>query len=227
MLGPGEELTYNKEWNLIDKFGDPVPPGIYHLKTTIKTSLTIESEPLDIEIQGHEQDILLYKGWNFISLPCVPVNPDMSIILKPIWSHLKSIWAYNTGTNSWIRHVAGDAYYLNNLKTMEVGKGYWIEVSQDVILNIVGKFIQDPRIMLKTGWNFVGFNSASPLSLNHAMGSIQYKSIHAYDNINREWLGQATLNPQFLNRLNYLEPGKGYCIYVNANCIWDIRNPNF
>lgn len=225
MLGPGEEMRYSKDWNLIYNSGDPMPPGIYQLKATIiiNTNLIIESEPLDIEVQGHELDIFLYKGWNFISLPCMPVYSDMSIILKSIWPHFKSIWTNDVRTKSWIRYIVGGSYYFNNLKTMEIGKGYWIEVSQDTILHVVGRFIQDPRIVLRSGWNLVGFNSANLLPLNQIMGSISYKSINTYENIENKWLGQWPQEPQILNGLDHLEPGKGYCIYVNSDCIWDIR----
>jgi hypothetical protein len=205
--------------------GEPIPPGVYQVLTIIKTSLVIESELLNIEVQGYEQDIPLYKGWNFISLPCVPLDSSIFNILRFVFPYYKAIWTYDSKTDSWLKYVTGNDYYYNDLRTMEYGKGYLIEVSQDVILSIMGRFIEDTKVYLKPGLNFVGFNSTSSLPIYEALSSVNYKSILAYkhDDLAEKWVSQLSEAPAFFNNLSNLEPGKGYCIYVDTACLWEIK----
>lgn len=233
MLGPGEEMTYFADWNLNYATGDPVPPGDYQVSALIDLDITdenspkIESEILNFFVEGYEQDIMLKKGWNFVSLPCQPVYTDLPIVLKSIWPYCRSVWAYDSRTGTWMKYAADNPPFFNILKYMEKGNGYWIEVSQDAILHIMGRIIEDTRIHLWPGWNFTGFNSTNILPLDIALSSIQYKSIYTYDNIAKKWIGRMSDGPSFLNNLTQLEPGGAYCIYVDAECIWDISSTSY
>lgn len=152
------------------------------------------------------------------------MDSSIFVVLENILPYCKSIWNYDSAMKSWLKYIPGYPYYLNDLQFIEYGKGYWIQVSQDVIFNVIGNFIEYKRIFLYPGWNFVGFNSTVPLTVEQALSSLDYKSICTYNNdeIRKQWERQMPGAPTFLNKMSKLESGKGYGIYVDKTCLWQI-----
>jgi subtilisin family serine protease len=160
-------------------------------------------------IGGLVQKVHLYQGWNLISTYLV-INADLSSILAPIEGLYRSVWTYDA--ESWRRYIPGNS--LSNLDTIEPGKGYWLDVVDEVVLTIAGERITDAVVSLHQGWNLVGCNSPAAQSRVHALSSIVYASIWTYDSKKEIWLKYVADTPGFLNTLIQLEPGKGYWIYV-------------
>lgn len=64
----------------------------------------------------------LKKGWNFISFPVIPANPNPFAIFG------QEIWWYNPGTGQW-----------ETPREVKCKKGYGIHAPEDRVVTIIGK----------------------------------------------------------------------------------------
>jgi hypothetical protein len=173
----------------------------------------------------------LQPGWNLISLPVDPGVPGYELlsILRPIEKLYKSVWAYDADLKDWKRYTVGVPDVLNDLRTMEPKKGYWINMIDEATLTVTGMRITDMTIPLSQGWNLVGYSSLKPQPAEDALVSIadERVSIWTYDSKEGNWLKYAIGAPDPLNSLGQLEPGKGYWIYIESGCYWTIPDTGY
>jgi hypothetical protein len=172
-------------------------------------------------IGGLVQELHLYPGWNLISIYVGISNTELSSVLAPIEGLYTSVWAYDAASENWTRYIPGAP--VNDLGTMEHGKGYWINIvgDEEVILPLVGEPITDTDVVLHPGRNIVGYNSSRTQAREDALSSIEYISIWTYDSARAIWLRYVvgSLNPPDTIIAN-LEPGNGYVIYVEGGPTW-------
>ena len=221
-LGPGQEETFSTEWNLTYQSGDPVPPGIYQVQAMLDCDKPVVSDILTVEVQGYEQDIMLYEGWNFISLPCYLETTNLFTVLQPVWQHCISIWTYDSEKQKWLEYVFSGTPLTDVLTVIEPGKGYLINMSGGATLTIVGRPINHSIISLSSGWNLVGCNSTIELPLDSALEFINCKSVYTYDSLEEKWIRYIPGFPELINTLTHLKPGKAYWIYVTEDDLWYI-----
>jgi len=81
----------------------------------------------------------LSEGWNLISLPLIPDNPNLSVLFPDI----DVAYAYIDGSYELVRDL-------------EAGCGYWIEVPENQTYTIYGKPFSESKIFLASGWHMSG-----------------------------------------------------------------------
>jgi hypothetical protein len=157
----------------------------------------------------------LNTGWNLKSMYKEPEVTDISTVLGSISDKVISVWAYVNG--QWQVYDPANPGF-SDLTVMEAGKGYWINMREDAILNISGSVPSNP-IAISIGWNLVGYNSGTVQDIAEALTSIegQYISVWAY--IDGQWQVYDPANPGFSDLL-LMEPGYGYWINSNQDCMW-------
>jgi len=102
---------------------------------------------------------------------------------------------------------------MNSMKTVEIGKAYFVEVTEDCTIRLEG-FTADPSsfvYFLKPGMNYLGYIGTAPLSLRVAFESlgsnlIEVKNLHEYFN---------NTYSLYFNTLKLVEPHKAYMVRVN------------
>jgi len=163
------------------------------------------------------------QGWNLISLPVNSRDNALQSVLTSVWASVNSVWTYKANSG-WSRHVVGGPDSLNDLTTMESGRGYWISMINDAILSVAGRQVTNTNTQLRGGWNLVGYNCEEEKDREMALSSIAelLRSIWTYDNGKAEWLRYVVGAPNFLNSLTHLGPGSGYWISVTEDCAWDV-----
>ena len=163
----------------------------------------------------------LYTGWNLISLPLMPEDTSITSLLSSINGNYSIVWEYSASDTAdhWKKYDPATPFG-NDLTTMEPGKGYWIMMNSDDILNISGMMPEPTDIELWSGWNLIGYNSLNPQTITGALSSISgnYSIVWAYDASDTadHWKKYDPLAP-FGNDLEIMEPGKGYWIMMSAN----------
>jgi hypothetical protein len=191
----------------IDNNGDGVPED--------------RTEPDSIDIIGETTySIPLHTGWNLISLPITPDDSDVLDVLNSVDSNWNSVWSYEDGT--WKRYDLTGPGFLNDLTTIEHGKGYWINMKSDDTLYVSGDEPTVKSITLVSGWNLVGYNSLTSMSTTDAMNSIDgnWNSVWSYET--GTWKRYDLTGPDFLNDLTTMEPGKGYWINMKSPDTWTL-----
>jgi hypothetical protein len=169
-----------------------------------------------------EMVINLSAGWSLISLYLQPVDTQINSVLSSIEGKYDSVWAYDAAAGLWRQH-SGSIPVLNPLEEMEARTGYWIMMNHPGTLIVQG--IQPASaIPLKAGWNLVGYSSQTPMSIEDYLLTVEgmCSSIWTYNSGSGEWLRYYAGAPALLNNLEYLEPGSGYWIEANEDCIWNI-----
>jgi len=167
---------------------------------------------------GIRQLIALYEGWNLISVCLNVTDVDIISLLLPLQNLYRSVWTYYNNPG-WKRYVLDGPDSLNDLDTIEPDTGYWIYMDGPATLDITGLEITDSAIPLYRGWNLVGYDSLSPKQIEEAAASMPDGTcIYGYDSVDKVWLRYIKDESDLLNSLNELEPGKGYWIYVPADC---------
>jgi len=135
-------------------------------------------------ISGTTYSISLASGWNLISVPLMPKDTGIASVLSPINGNYSIVLVYNaTDTEDHWKKYDPSAPFGNDLTTMEAGKGYWIMMNSDDTFTINGNVPGSTDIILKVGWNLVGYNSLNPQPITYALSSINgnYSIIWAYN----------------------------------------------
>lgn len=110
----------------------------------------------------------LIGGWNYISLPVIPINSDTTVVLESVADKYSEVWAYEG--QEWQVYIPGepDEYYvltsLTKLEDMVDGLGYIIKMSQPVLWEGTGMVEQPgavvpPSYSVAKGWNLIGFKT--------------------------------------------------------------------
>ena len=133
------------------------------------TDYTIE--PDSVETPGQiAYSIQLHSGWNLISLPIMPDDSDVLDVMNSVAGNGNSVWSYEAG--NWKRYDLTGPDFLNDLTTIESGKGYWINIKSADTLSVSGSEPTIKLIPLSAGWNLVGYNSLSCMPTTEAMSSV-------------------------------------------------------
>ena len=231
----GDPLEYRWDFDTADGIQvdstEENPTYEYSAAGTYTVTLIVSDGELDsvpstatAEARSVQQMVLnLAAGWNLISLYLQPMDTRLSSVLSSIEGKYDSVWAYDAMTGQWRRNVTDTPSFLNDLEEMEAHLGYWIMMNQPATLIVEGSSPAS-AIPLRAGWNLVGYNSQTPALLDDYLSTVEdsCNSIWTYDATAGEWLQYYASAPAFLNDLEYLEPGNGYWIEVNEDCIWDI-----
>ena len=110
----------------------------------------------------------LAVGWNYISLPLIPEDDDIEVVLASLEGKYDQIWAYVDG--EWQVYLPGqpDEYYiitgLTKLEKMADGLGYAIKMTEVGNLTGTGLEIEigaivPPTYPISVSWNLVGFKT--------------------------------------------------------------------
>jgi len=147
----------------------------------------------------------LDAGWNLISLPLIPPNDAITLVLADILgANLLAVWSYewNGVTEEWF-------WYPGPLTTMTDGKGYWVNLIAPDTLTFAGVVIKPapavpPEYHVYLGWNLVGFKSTTPRTAGDYLAGLgdEVVTIYGYKD-----------GAFFLVQMgDLMEPGYGYWI---------------
>jgi hypothetical protein len=160
----------------------------------------------------------LSAGWNLISIPVQPVEPELYKITEGLSEKVEAIFAYDTKASKYESYMRGST--SNDLQELRAGRGYWIYVGESTTLSVTGQQVS-MSIDLVEGWNLIGPNSIRPISIKSALQSIEgkYLALYSFESMENRYKGYA---PPDLDELTELEPGKGYWIYSTGNLSWSL-----
>lgn len=230
--------VFNNDGTLIEIFGSSgyneknlwYPKGIFadrsskvYIADTGNRSVKLYRFKRETSIQ-----ISLNTSWNLISIPLEPLNPYIQKVFSQIWSDVRSIWEYDP-INGWkYCYFLDPENIVGELKKIEPGKGYWIDMIRPATLEVEGFEADDFNYVLKKGWNLVGCKTIFPNKLYNALSGIngKYGSIWIYDSVSGR-LKNIMDNP-YSNPLEYeLHINEAFWIEVKEDCVWNINNSKY
>ncbi|RIJ34060.1 LamG-like jellyroll fold domain-containing protein [Pontibacter oryzae] len=151
------------------------------------------------------QSIALKKGWNWVSFNVGVANKEISDVINPDLLNTRSIlmsqqWTADYSGNSW----SPPGKKFNNIES------YLLKVETDAAMRVKGGLLNtaNERIILKKGWNWVGYTPQASMPVKDALASATLNSgdmikgqtgFAIYDDY-MGWIGS----------LSYLRSGEGY-----------------
>jgi PKD repeat protein len=161
----------------------------------------------------------LEKDWNLFSVPLVQSNTSRDTVLQTIEGNYAALQGYHAGkSRPWLHWHRDKPNYFNDEIEVDHKKGYYIDMIVSDYLVTAGKVAPQTDINLKSGWNLVGYPSASEQTVADALSSIDgdYNMVEYFDPIKDKEVR--------LKSNELMIPGLGYWIHATADCVWTITN---
>jgi len=169
---------YSLTINATDAAGNPATPD-ESLKVRVRSEAT-----------GFEIDLV--EGWNLISLPLIPDDSDITVIISSDTistgdvSSIGIVRAYDPATGEFPYYMPSDG--SGELAEMVDGVGYWVFMNEDATLTVTGLRWPTPPAVppsydVIVGWNLIGFKSLADDSAASYLANIEgtYPVLWIYD----------------------------------------------
>ncbi len=158
----------------------------------------------------------LELGWNLISIPLTQKHWGTAEVLKT--TAFDRVLGYDSlnRENMWKEYNLNKPY--RDLDKLEITKGYWIHVTQDCNLTVVGKVPLETRIAHSVGWNLLGYPSFTNRTIQSALEEKYWESAEGFEN---------STSPYHLEKLSGIDlmiAGNGYWVFFSTSGVWTIRN---
>ena len=174
-------------------------------------------DEISVAVTGVSVEVELNKGWNLISLPIVPDDSAIGVVLADVMDNVVSVHHYRAATGTWLIYAPPD---FTSLTTMEDGKAYWINMTAGLNLTVVGQAVAPPgygppppAYSVVEGWNMVGFRAMEAMKAEEYLKGTDCVRIYGFDLNQGGWFSLADDG--------YMEPGLGYWIaFSDAGTIY-------
>lgn len=178
------------------------------------------SDPLnpgdDGDINPSVFTIELTAGMNLISLPLSPQDTKVEVVLSSIAGKYASVWNYNE-SGKW-KSYNPNAPEFSELTDLFAGRGYWIDMTEGAVLTVSGAKAP-ATIQLRAGWNLVGYNALSTRQVRNTIGGLESCLVNIWMFRDNGWQVYDAAMP-FFTDLDALEPGFGYWVQTDRDCVW-------
>ena len=206
----GEVWEYTDSWAY--KLGNEWTYGGVNCTDDSETSASSNCPyPLCSSVSVDQQEIYFNQGWNIASTYIDPENSLIEVLFNPILDDLVIVKDY-----------LGNAYLpewsFNGIGNAQIGHGYYVKTTVFTSLTFYGDYLtpEENPITISAGWNIIGYLRTTPSSLDEIFESLVASDLIV---IIKDYLGAAYL-PEFdFNGIGDLNPGQGYQIKTNGDCI--------
>ena len=192
----GKSIIFNSGWN----------DGIAILQATYNGT----NYNITFSINHSLFTFMLYKGWNFITLPCINDYNTSSLYENISGCSIILIWnATAQQFDVYVPHAPHD--YV-----IEDGKGYFIAVEYDTIFSLEDLPIESVAIHLYVGWNAIGWFNETPTKASSLYTKINGSIILLKWNASsQDFMTYVPQAPDFS-----IYRGEAVLIAVNQESIW-------
>jgi hypothetical protein len=111
---------------------------------------------------SNSQSFQLDEGWNLITVSVIPSNSDVAQVI-PCADIVKNDECYFS-TNQ--------PAFLNSISDVIPGHGYLVHVNEICNFDVDGELINPSNVVLKEGWNIVGYPFLQEQDIESALSSI-------------------------------------------------------
>ena len=208
--GTGEVWEYTDSWAY--KLGNEWTYGGVNCTDDSETSSASNCPyPICSSVSVDQQEIYFNQGWNIASTYIDPENSLIEVLFNPILDDLVIVKDY-----------LGNAYLpewsFNGIGNVQIGHGYYVKTTVFTSITFYGAYLtpEENPIMISSGWNIIGYLRTTPSPIDEIFESLVASDLIV---IIKDYLGAAYL-PEFnFNGIGDLNPGQGYQIKTNGDCI--------
>ena len=205
--------------------GPPTPPGF----AGGTTEATPPPRAVELLEKAGTNEIPLVAGWNLISLPLDPPDPDPAAVFAPIAGQLARVEAHDVCdvADPWKLYDPADAA-ASDLTAVTPAMGLWVKVTAATVLPLAGTLPATTDIDLCQGWNHIGFPADQPRAPTAVFSSIagKWQRLFGHDAFDIkdpfEFFDPAV--PAWANDLELMRPGYGYWLLASEATTLTISN---
>lgn len=157
-----------------------------------------------------EQTIDLKAGWNWISLNVKPADNTVEEVFGNVANETNLVKSQSS-----VAYSDGEEF-MGTLSSVNVGSMYKTNMLEETSLSIVGQSLtlSKEKVTIAKGWNWMGYNCTSILSLNQALAGLDPKD----GDLVKGQTGFAYYEGyEWVGTLTSLVPGAGYMYYSTAD----------
>jgi parallel beta-helix repeat protein len=158
----------------------------------------------------------LTGGWNLISLPLIFANTSVENVLSSISGSWDVVRCYSADDKAdhWKTFRTGGL--SNDLFTIDAGMAVWVHATENCTLAITGEIPESTGILLRAGWNMVGYPSRTASTVGDALWGTGADRVEVFDAASPYLISEVP--PEFP-----MVPGKGYWVHVPADVVWTVN----
>jgi parallel beta-helix repeat protein len=189
-----------------------------------KNPYIIDSDSLDnYPLINMTRGLILYEGWNLISIPRIQVETNPGTILSSISGTYSTMQWYNSSdTNDhWKHNCTTKPQSLNDFNSINHLIGFWIFITEPggVLLEYSGPQPGTTQnIPLHKGWNLVGYPSLSNRNRTAALNNLDFgtevDAVWTFDAATQTW--------EEVGPGDDFELGRGYWVHAAQECVWEV-----
>jgi hypothetical protein len=185
----------------------------YDLGEPVPSETFIDVDTAQIAKYGR----FLPAGKHFVSLPITPADASIESVFATLSYDDIVFWNRLDNADHW-KHYSTSKLYDRDLMTVELGRGYWIDVATDSYIEYVGTVPDNASVMLYIGWNMVGYASLVDRTVQDAFQGLPVVKVECYDN---------SAVPYYLREMDFAEnmtAGEAYWALVDDHFLWTVDN---
>lgn len=174
-------------------------------------------------------EIPLSKGLNCISLPCIPVNPDVSEVFSGIEKSCNIVMVFDKENEhiTWKLYNPELPQSSNTLYSVNEKMGILIDMKESRLLTLEGYAAGRTELELHPGWNLVGYPSLVDESPTLAFGGLLPDIQNIMKMSNGVWVEFSPVASGSLETQQQMQSGTGYWILVDEQVTWKVEDPLF
>ena len=163
-----------------------------------------------VESQAEKMDYTLNHGWNLMGVslfnPCTGIHEFM----KNETANIECVFGYDNDTNKFTYWFNGVPKQYNTLHELKHRHGYWLKTNTQFNLTRLG-VSYNKTVTQCIGWNLFSIEGMEPLAVQDFVDSTPEDEQYIYGYYDNKWLSWIK---GVGGTLDYLEPCKGYWIYI-------------
>lgn len=161
----------------------------------------------------------LLPGWNLVSLP-FEGSVTSSELKTLLGENLESIFVFDA---DWKYYIPTFPDEFNSLDELDYQKGFWVNMKDEVEINVSGYYFEQSSYLLKKGWNMVNYPFDTEKELDNYFGEKMDKiySVYNYDGLGwKTWFHD---RPSDFNDLKSMKPSFGYWVELKEDAIVNVQ----
>ncbi|KPA12656.1 PKD domain-containing protein, partial [Candidatus Magnetomorum sp. HK-1] len=168
-------------------------------------------DPIKFKLGKVEQNISLYKNWNWISFGIVSSDMSLNHALSSITTNGTNI----VSQNGYAEYLPTSNQWIGPLDHIDTSTMYLLKMKHAATLELKGTSANsdDFPLMLHKNWNWISYLPDFELDVNTALSSIDANGVQI---CGQEGYAEYLSNSGWFGQLNVLKPGCGYIIKMKS-----------
>jgi len=165
----------------------------------------------------------LSEGWNLFSLPLIPDDSSIEVVLADVMENVDTVWGYKD--DAWSSYLPAIPEF-STLTDMVDGEGYWVKMTAADKLSVSGVELPGPGILppvydVYEGWNLIGFKEVDSMEVTENLAYFTtIPKLVRDSSVCYSW--DATLQEYEMayiagTQLIAFDPGQGYWLYLTED----------